>query len=88
MENIQEIKEIHEAIKKIIDEMKIQPFGLDVAVENFDAEKAVWTIRMKEHFITFSAGEINQARENKDSLYLALKDLFLEKFQWLAWESV
>ncbi|MEL7566385.1 MAG: hypothetical protein AAGU27_16090 [Dehalobacterium sp.] len=78
-----QVQEINTVLKQLIEELQLQPYGLDVFLENFDAREVVWTVRMKKHYISISAEEISSIRKNKDSLYAALKDLFLEKFQWL-----
>lgn len=85
MDNVQEINNV---MKQLIEKLQLQPYGLDVSLESFDAQEVVWTVRMKNHFISVSVVEINKIWKNKDSLHSALKDLFLEKFQWLTWESI
>jgi len=85
MDNVQEVNTV---LKQLIEELQLQPYGLDVSLERFDAQEVEWTVRMKKHFVSISAQEINGVLKNKDSLYSALKDIFLDKFQWLIWESV
>jgi hypothetical protein len=81
-------QEINTVITQLIDELQDSPYGLDVSLERFDAKEYLWTIRMKNHLITLSKEEINRKRNCKDSLDVTLKDIFLEKFQWLNWETV
>ncbi|MGI6678604.1 MAG: hypothetical protein ACOX2Q_05920 [Dehalobacterium sp.] len=85
---MEKVEVIQESMNQIIEELQSQPFGLDVAIEKFDQEKAHWIVRMKDQFIPISVEEINQKRTSSASLYMAVKDLFLEKFQWIVWKSV
>jgi len=81
-------QEINTVLTQLIDELQDPPYGLDVSLESFNAQECLWTIRMKNHLVTLSKEEINRKKACKDSLYAALKDIFLEKFQWLNWETV
>jgi hypothetical protein len=80
--------EINATVEQLIDELKLPPYGLDVSLEVFDPQESKWTIRMKKHFVTLTLEEINRRRQTKENLSEALKDLFLEKFQWLTWETI
>ncbi|MCR6546764.1 hypothetical protein [Dehalobacterium formicoaceticum] len=85
---MEKIQVIQETINQIIEELQSQPFGLDVALEKFDQEKVHWLIRMKDQFVPITMDEINEKRTGTDSLYQTMKDLFMEKFQWLIWKTV
>lgn len=81
------VQEIDAVIRQLIEELQLQPYGLDVSLESFDAKESVWMVRMKKHFIAISAAEINK-KADKAGLYEGVKALFLEKFQWLSWETI
>ena len=62
---MEKVQEVHNTLELLIDELKLSPYGLDVAIDSYDNQKLSWTIRMKEHFVPVTLEEINEKGKPK-----------------------